>query len=234
MIVSLAALLTVSGSGISWAICKSAPRSRQITTLAAHQSVFYKPDALPAAQPTVQNKFSHLLTKLPSVLWRCWLGGRKGIRPVKNRLVGCWRGYLSGVRCRLAYGLADATATHCLLIGFTVLVLAHMGIPGHRAVNRVCVCVCVCVTQVPGDWWNIGYGACWCRCVCIDDVLLRLFPGVARPRSSHHRVQFASVAVRSQTTQLQRRLRSTRTTQRSASCFTSHSQRTNVFFLSFV
>ena len=21
---------------------------------------------------------------MPSVLWRCWLGGRKGIRPVKN------------------------------------------------------------------------------------------------------------------------------------------------------
>jgi len=43
---------TVSGSGISWAVCKSAPRSRQITTTAPHQSVFYRPDALPAAQPT--------------------------------------------------------------------------------------------------------------------------------------------------------------------------------------
>jgi len=29
---------TVSGSGISWAICKSAPRSRQITTPAPHHS----------------------------------------------------------------------------------------------------------------------------------------------------------------------------------------------------
>ena len=43
---------TVSGSGISWAVCKSAPRSRQITMPAPHQSVFYRPDALPAAQPT--------------------------------------------------------------------------------------------------------------------------------------------------------------------------------------
>jgi len=43
---------TVSGSGISWAICKSAPRSRLITMPAAHHSVFYRPDALPAAQPT--------------------------------------------------------------------------------------------------------------------------------------------------------------------------------------
>ena len=39
---------------------------------------------------------------MPSVLWRCWLGGRKGIRPVKNRVVGYWHGYLSGARCRLA------------------------------------------------------------------------------------------------------------------------------------
>jgi len=31
---------TVSGSGISWAICKSAPRSRQITMPAHHHSVF--------------------------------------------------------------------------------------------------------------------------------------------------------------------------------------------------
>ena len=43
---------TVSGSGISWDICKSAPHSRQITTPAPHRSVFYRPDALPAAQPT--------------------------------------------------------------------------------------------------------------------------------------------------------------------------------------
>jgi len=44
---------TVSGSGISWAICKSATRSRQITPPAPHHSVFYRPDALPATQPTV-------------------------------------------------------------------------------------------------------------------------------------------------------------------------------------
>ena len=43
---------TVSGSGISWAMCKSAPRSIQITMLAPHHLSFYRPDALPAAQPT--------------------------------------------------------------------------------------------------------------------------------------------------------------------------------------
>ena len=49
---------TVSGSGISWAICKSAPRSRQITTPAPHRSVFYRPNALPAAQPTASKHWS--------------------------------------------------------------------------------------------------------------------------------------------------------------------------------
>ena len=42
----------VSGSGISWAICKSASRSRQITMPAPHHSFFYRLDALPATQPT--------------------------------------------------------------------------------------------------------------------------------------------------------------------------------------
>ena len=44
---------TVSGSGISWAMCKSASRSRQTTTSEPHHKFFYRPDALPAAQPTV-------------------------------------------------------------------------------------------------------------------------------------------------------------------------------------
>ena len=46
---------TVNGSGISWTICKSAPRSRQITTPAHHHSiVFYRPDALPAARQSTE------------------------------------------------------------------------------------------------------------------------------------------------------------------------------------
>jgi len=47
-----------------------------------------------------------------------WVAGRASTRKkkVKKWVVGCWRCYLSGVRCRLAYGPADATATHCLLL----------------------------------------------------------------------------------------------------------------------
>jgi len=50
--------------------------------------------------------------ELPSMLCHCWLGFRKSIRPVKNWVMSCWRGYLSLVRCKWsAYGPADATAT---------------------------------------------------------------------------------------------------------------------------
>ena len=51
---------TASGSGISWAIGKSAPCSRQITTPAPHHSVFYRTDALPAAQPTASKHWRHI------------------------------------------------------------------------------------------------------------------------------------------------------------------------------
>jgi len=43
---------TVNGSGISFAMCKSAPRPIQITIPASYHSVFYRPNALPAAQLT--------------------------------------------------------------------------------------------------------------------------------------------------------------------------------------
>jgi len=53
-----------------------------------------------------------LFVCLPSVLWRCWLGCRKGVRPVKKWVVRCSHGYLSEVRCKwFAYGSADATVT---------------------------------------------------------------------------------------------------------------------------
>ena len=31
-----------------------------------------------------------LVSLFPSVLWHCWLGERKGIRPVKNWMLVCW------------------------------------------------------------------------------------------------------------------------------------------------
>ena len=50
---------TVSGSGISWAVCKYSPCFRQTTMPAPHHSVSYRPDALPATQPTVSKHWRH-------------------------------------------------------------------------------------------------------------------------------------------------------------------------------
>jgi len=41
--------------------------------------------------------------------------------------------------------LLTVSCSSKIQIGFTFLVLAHLGSPGQRAVKRVCVCVCVCV-----------------------------------------------------------------------------------------
>jgi len=57
---------TVSGSGISWAICKTARSSRQITMPAPRHSVFYRQDALPAAQPTASKHWRRSL-----IVWIC-------------------------------------------------------------------------------------------------------------------------------------------------------------------
>jgi len=48
--------------------------------------------------------------RVPSVLWSCWLGSRKGIRPVKSWVVRYWCGYLSGARCMWS------SWSHCHLI----------------------------------------------------------------------------------------------------------------------
>jgi len=44
------------------------------------------------------------------------VGRQEGHPAHKNWVVGCWNGCLSEARCRLAYGPADATATHCVLL----------------------------------------------------------------------------------------------------------------------
>jgi len=58
-------------SGIRWAICNSALRSRQITTPEPHRSVFYRLDALPAAQPTVSKHWRQLInfSKITYLHW---------------------------------------------------------------------------------------------------------------------------------------------------------------------
>ena len=80
------------------------------------------------------------------MLWRCWLGDRKGIRPVQTE----WSG--AGVVICLERGAdmpmaqlmplpLNVSCFSKIQIGFTFLVPAHLGSPRQRAVKRVCVCV---------------------------------------------------------------------------------------------
>ena len=89
--------------------------------------------------------------RVPSVLWRCWLGGRKGIRPVKTSGgVLAWLSVWSMVQTCIwpSWCHCHSLTVSCfskIQIGFTFLVPAHPGSPGKRAVKRLCACVCVCV-----------------------------------------------------------------------------------------
>ena len=83
---------------------------------------------------------------VPSVLWHRWLGDRKGIWPVKNWAVECWRGICRerGADLHMAQLMPLPLTVSCFSksqIGFTFLVPAHPGSPGQRVVKRVCVCV---------------------------------------------------------------------------------------------
>ena len=86
---------------------------------------------------------------VPSVLSHCWLGGKKGIRPVKTEWWGagvviCME---RGADLHMARLMSLPLTVSCfskVQTGFTVLVPAHPGSPGQKVVKWVCVCVCVC------------------------------------------------------------------------------------------
>ena len=91
---------------------------------------------------------------VPSVLWRCWLGGRKGIRPVKNWVVGCWRGCLGwGADLHTAQQLPLPLTISCssksrLVLTILVLpfwyLLTRMVSDIFQKSSKTVVCVCVC------------------------------------------------------------------------------------------
>jgi len=90
---------------------------------------------------------------LPSVLWRCWLGSRKGIRPVKTEWWGT--GIVICLKWRADLHMAQLVplplTVSCfskIQIGFTFLVLAHPDSPGKRAIKRVYVCMYVQCAEI--------------------------------------------------------------------------------------
>jgi len=78
--------------------------------------------------------------RLPSVLWHCWLGGRKGIRPIKTELWGagvvvCLEQDADLYIAQLMPLPLTVSCFSKIQIGFAFLVPAHPGNPGKRAVN---------------------------------------------------------------------------------------------------
>ena len=99
--------------------------------------------------------FSVLFTvqPLPSVLWRCWLGGRKGIRLVETEWWGagvviCLE---RGADLHMAQLMPLPLTVSCfskIQIGLAFLVLSHVSSSRKRAVKRVWgVCVRVSLTR---------------------------------------------------------------------------------------
>ena len=142
---------------------------RQITTPTPHHSIFMGSMFFlmrnQQCQSNEENIYNISTRCRPSVLWSCWLGDRKGIRPVKN----CTRRirFSSGsVILNLSAWAVGAGMVICLEQGADYiwpswyhcysLSLASVksrlvylsgsglpGSPGKRAVKRVCVCVCI-------------------------------------------------------------------------------------------
>ena len=86
---------------------------------------------------------------VPSVLWRCWLGGRKGIRPVKTEWWGagvviCLERVADCICpswCHLMLLPLTVSCLSKIQIGFNFLVPADLGSPGNKGPLNGCVCV---------------------------------------------------------------------------------------------
>ena len=128
---------------------------------------------------------------MPSVLWRCWLGGRKGTRPVKNEWWGA--GMVSCLeRC------ADLQMAQLLPLPLTVSCFSKIkiGLPFWYRLTRVVldkgplngcvwgVCAFSALTLLVGrqqeqpacknEWWGVGVVICLERCA--DCLLMLLHP----------------------------------------------------------
>ena len=118
--------------------------------------------------------FTRTLICLSLVLWHCWLGGRKGIRPVKK--TECWDAGVvicleRGADLHMAQLMPLPLTVSCfrkIQIGFTFPVPAHLRSPRKMAVKRVCVCVCFrlqrIVSKGSSGMQNMATFAALCPC----------------------------------------------------------------------
>jgi len=110
-----------------------------------------------------------IMKYLPSVLWHCWLGGSKGIRPVKSGGGGHWL-------VRMEWRPAGwSMCLHLLIFPCTIksrsslLAPPHPGGPGKRAVKRlwwviviiICIFCAVDICHAYLYYKEILLYACW-------------------------------------------------------------------------
>ena len=90
---------TIGSGSVLWTVVAWWKLHRAGSVFSRSMSVLYLTKAHQQCKisATSMNKPGTLQSSImpaPSVLWCCCLGGRKGIQPVKNWVVGCWCGYL--------------------------------------------------------------------------------------------------------------------------------------------
>ena len=123
---------------------------------------------------------------VPSVLWRCWLGDRKGIRPVKKTE---WWG--AGVVICLERGadLHMPSWCHCRSLSLAP-VKSRLVLPFWYRLTRVvpdkgplngCVCVCVCECD---NWWLLEWNWMWMQ----RFIYFTASPWHVNRKSSHYSV----------------------------------------------
>ena len=118
---------TVSGSGISWAIWKSAPRSRQITMPAPHHSVSYRPYALRVAQPTASKHWRQI------ILHRVWQ-----------------KTYFITEQCKCALNAQNPTKWPCKLVTTVVTPLLHHTVQYWHTKYYYYICLMAAFPGQPG------------------------------------------------------------------------------------
>ena len=128
-------------------------------------------------------KFIGKSQTVPSVLWRCWLGGRNGIRPVKKLSGGvlAWSSVCSEVQTCIwpswchRHSLSLASVKSRLVLPFWYCLTRV--VPEKGPLNG-----CVCVsnsTELQGVVPEKGpLNGCVCVCVCQTQLSFRLWPAV--------------------------------------------------------
>ena len=99
---------------------------------------------------------------MPSVLWCCWLGGKKGTRPVKNLSGGvlAWLSVCSEVQTCIwsswchCHSLSLASVKSRLLLPFWYRLTRV--VPDKRPLNG---CMCVCVNNGTNPWYDVAVGS---------------------------------------------------------------------------